>query len=87
MAPVKLYTTRFCPYCVAARQLLSGKGVAYEDIAVDGDTALRREMTELAGGARTVPQIWVGATHVGGYTELASLERRGELDRLLDGLN
>ena len=87
MAPVKLYTTRYCPYCVAARQLLSVKGVAYEDIAVDGDTALRREMTALAGGARTVPQIWVGATHVGGYIELAGLDRRGELDRLLDGLN
>lgn len=83
--PVTLYTTRFCPYCVAARQLLGAKGVTFEDIAVDGDAQLRRTMSERAGGARTVPQVWVGDAHVGGYTELAALERRGELDRLLSG--
>lgn len=81
--PVTLYTTRFCPYCMAARQLLDGKGVPYEDIAVDGDMTLRREMTERAGGAHTVPQIWIGESHVGGFTELALLERRGELDARL----
>lgn len=84
-ATVTLYTTRFCPYCVAARQLLKTRGVDYEDIRVDGDPALRRRMTELAGGQRTVPQIWIGDTHVGGYTDLAALERRGELDSLLAG--
>ena len=83
--PVTMYSKRFCPYCVAARQLLSAKGVAFEDIAVDGDPELRRHMTDLAGGARTVPQIWIGDVHVGGYTELAALDRRGELDRLLGG--
>ncbi len=82
-AAVRMYTTRFCPYCIAARQLLAGKGVAFEDIGVDGNVELRREMSAAAGGARTVPQIWVGDTHVGGYTELAALERRGELDQLL----
>ena len=84
-APVTLYTTRFCPYCVAARQLLSSKGVDYDDIAVDGNTELRRQMTELAGGSRTVPQIWIGDRHVGGFTDLAALDRRGELDTLLNG--
>ena len=82
---VRMYTTRFCPYCMAARQLLGAKGVEFADIAVDGDAALRSEMAAQAGGAHTVPQIWVGDTHVGGYTELAALEQRGELDNLLNG--
>jgi len=81
---VTLYTTRFCPYCVAAKRLLTAKGVSFEDIPVDGDPELRRKMSERAG-QRTVPQIWIGDTHVGGYTELAGLEQRGELDRLLAG--
>ena len=77
-----MYTTRFCPYCMAARQLLNAKGVEYNDIPVDGDADLRRQMSEKAG-QRTVPQIWVGDTHVGGFTDLAALEQRGELDRML----
>ena len=81
-AVVKMYTTRFCPYCVAARRLLDSKGVSFEDIAVDGDVDLRRKMSEMAG-QHTVPQIWVGDTHVGGYTDLAALERSGRLDSLL----
>ncbi len=79
---IKMYTTRFCPYCMAARQLLGGKGVAFEDIAVDGNPELRRKMSEMAG-QHTVPQIWIGETHVGGYTDLAALERSGRLDALL----
>lgn len=81
-ASVTMYTTRFCPYCVAARRLLTAKGVEFEDIAVDGDPELRRKMTERAR-QRTVPQIWIGETHVGGFTDLADLDRRGELDRML----
>ena len=81
-APVKMYTTRFCPYCVAARRLLDSKGVEFEDIAVDGNAPLRRQMSELAG-QHTVPQIWIGDLHVGGYTDLAALERSGRLDALL----
>jgi glutaredoxin 3 len=77
-----MYTTRFCPYCVAARRLLDAKGVTFEDIPVDGNAQLRREMSEMAG-QHTVPQIWVGETHVGGYTDLAALERSGRLDALL----
>jgi glutaredoxin 3 len=81
-AEVTLYSTRFCPYCIAAKQLLDSKNVSFKDIPVDGDPQLRRHMTELSG-QRTVPQIWIGEKHVGGYTDLAALERRGELDRLL----
>lgn len=77
-----MYTTRFCPYCMAARQLLNAKGVEYDDLPVDGDPDLRKQMSEKAG-QRTVPQIWVGDTHVGGFTDLAALEQRGELDRML----
>jgi glutaredoxin 3 len=81
-APVTVYSTRFCPYCTAARRLLEGKGAAYEDIAVDGDAALRAEMTAKAG-RHTVPQIWIGDQHVGGFDELAALDRAGRLDGLL----
>lgn len=82
MAAVTLYTTRYCPYCVRAKYLLDQKGVAYEEIPVDGDPELRREM-EARCGSHTVPQIWVGARHVGGCDELWALERRGELESLL----
>ena len=81
-ATVSMYSTRFCPYCIAAKRLLDQKGVAYADIPVDGDTRLRREMSERSG-QRTVPQIWIGDTHVGGYTDLAALEQRGALDEML----
>lgn len=81
-AAVVMYSTRFCPYCVAARRLLAAKDIAFEDIPVDDDPELRRRMSERAG-RRTVPQIWVGETHVGGFTDLAALDKRGELDRLL----
>ena len=81
-ADVTLYSTRFCPYCVAAKRLLDAKGVNYQDIPVDGDAALRQQMTKRAG-QRTVPQIWIGEEHVGGYTDLAALEQRGLLDGLL----
>jgi len=82
MAAVTLYTTRFCPYCVRAKHLLDRKGVAYREIAVDGDAELRREMMERSG-RHTVPQIWIGARHVGGCDDLYELERRGELDAAL----
>lgn len=79
---VTLYTTRFCPYCVAAKQLLQGKRVEFTDIAVDGDRKKRAEMTRLSG-QQTVPQIWIGDVHVGGYDDLAALDRQGRLDALL----
>jgi glutaredoxin 3 len=79
---VKLYGTRFCPYCTRARSLLGHKGVDYEDIAVDSDPALRAHMMA-ESGRHTVPQIWIGEAHVGGFDELWLLEQKGELDKLL----
>jgi glutaredoxin 3 len=77
-----LYTTRFCPYCIRARSVLDGKGVSYNDIAVDDDPQLRREMMTRSG-RNTVPQIWIGEQHIGGCDELLLLERQGRLDELL----
>jgi glutaredoxin 3 len=81
-AAVTMYSTRFCPYCVRARMLLDSKHVEYTDISVDSNPELRREMMQRSG-RRTVPQIWVGEQHVGGYDDLARLERQGSLDQLL----
>lgn len=83
MAKVQIYSTDWCPYCSAAKALLEDKGVAYDEIDVTAPE-LRSAMVQRANGRRTVPQIFVGDTHVGGYTELAALERRGKLDPLLD---
>ena len=82
MSKVEIYTTPWCPYCHAAKALLDDKGVAYEEIDVS-DPQMRQAMVERAHGRRTVPQIFVGATHVGGYDDMAALERRGQLDPLL----
>lgn len=81
-AAVRLYTTRFCPYCIRARQLLDAKGVSYSETAVDGRPDLRAQM-EAESGRHTVPQIWIGTQHVGGFDDLWQLERRGELDLML----
>ncbi|MEP4148907.1 MAG: glutaredoxin 3 [Halioglobus sp.] len=80
--PITMYSTRFCPYCMRARFLLDSKNVEYADIGVDARPELRREMTEKSG-RRTVPQIWIGDRHVGGYDDLARLEQQGKLDELL----
>ena len=77
-----MYTTQWCPYCIRARRLLDSKGVSYQDIRVDAEPARRAEMRDLSG-RHTVPQIWVGDTHVGGFTDLAALEQQGRLDPLL----
>jgi len=82
MADVTLYTTRFCPYCVRAKQLLSRKNVTYNEIAVDNDRQLRAEMM-VKSGRHTVPQIWIGEQHIGGCDELMALDRTGALDDLL----
>jgi len=82
MAKVEIYTTPTCPYCHAAKALLQDKGVEYEEITVL-DPELRASMTERAHGRRTVPQIFIGDTHVGGYDDMAALDRRGGLDPLL----
>jgi glutaredoxin 3 len=82
MATVRVYSTAFCPYCVMAKRLLDSKGVAYQEIRVDQDLERRSEMMTLSG-RRTVPQIFVGDTHVGGFDDLSSLDRAGGLDPLL----
>ncbi len=82
MAKVEVYTTPTCPYCHAAKALLNEKGVAFTEITVL-DPALREAMTERAHGRRTVPQIFIGDTHVGGYDDLSALDRAGGLDPLL----
>jgi len=82
MWKVVMYTTRFCPYCIAAKRLLQTKNVGFEEIAVDLDASLREQMQALSG-RRTVPQIFIGDRHVGGFTDLVSLDRAGELDDLL----
>ncbi|MDF1830992.1 MAG: glutaredoxin 3 [Porticoccaceae bacterium] len=79
-----MYTTRFCPYCIAARRLLEQLDIDFEDEAVDGNAELRAEVMR-ASGQRTVPQIWIGEQHVGGYTELAALHQQGGLLPLLEG--
>jgi glutaredoxin 3 len=81
---VTMYTTTFCPYCVRAKSLLSRKGVDVREINLDGDHQARQELVKKTGGRRTVPQIWVGTVHVGGFDELNALDRRGKLDPLLD---
>jgi glutaredoxin 3 len=85
MPPVEIYTTRFCPYCVAAKALLSRKGAAFTEIDVSRDWERREEMIKRAHGRMTVPQIFIGATHVGGSDDLHALERAGKLDALLAG--
>lgn len=85
MQKVEIYTTPTCPYCHAAKALLTDKGVAFEEITVV-EPHLREAMTQRAKGRRTVPQIFIGETHVGGYDDLAALERDGKLDPLLQGV-
>jgi glutaredoxin 3 len=82
MAKIEIYTTPWCPYCHAAKALLTQKGQSFTEITVE-DTGLRAHMIARANGRRTVPQIFIGDTHVGGYDDMAALERRGGLDPLL----
>ena len=85
MKPVKIYTTNYCGYCVRAKDLLTRKGVKYEEVDVTGNDEMRAQLVELSGGQRTVPQIFIGETHVGGYTDLARMETEGRLDPMLNG--
>ncbi|HEX3845505.1 MAG TPA: glutaredoxin 3 [Steroidobacteraceae bacterium] len=79
---VVIYATGWCPYCGRARELLEQKGIAFEEIDVDAAPAARAEMTSRSG-QRTVPQIFIGETHVGGCDDLVDLDARGSLDKLL----
>lgn len=82
MARVLMYTTAVCPYCINAKKLLAQKGVVPEEIRVDSKPGLREEMMTKSG-QRTVPQIWIGEFHVGGFTDLWALDKAGKLDALL----
>ena len=81
-AIVSIYTTRLCGFCRAAKHLLQTKKINFEEIPVDGDRAMRQELVQRTG-QRTVPQIWIGKKHVGGFTDLAKLEQSGQLDEVL----
>jgi glutaredoxin 3 len=83
MTKVTIYTTPICPYCIFAKKLLRQKGVDYEEINVAFDADLREEMVRRAGGRMTVPQIFVGDMHVGGYDDLHELDKEGKLEALL----
>jgi glutaredoxin 3 len=83
MAKVRMYSTVACPFCVSAERLLNSKGVTeIEKMRVDLDLRLREEMVTRTG-RRTVPQIYIGETHVGGFDELAALDHAGKLDSIL----
>ena len=83
MAQIEIYTTRYCPYCVRAKALLNRKGAAFTEIDVSGDAAQRQIMIQRSNGRMTVPQIFIGTTHVGGSDELHALDAAGKLDPLL----
>jgi glutaredoxin 3 len=84
VARVEVYTTSYCPYCVRAKSLLKSKGVAFDEIDVSGNAALREKMIEMSGGRRTVPEIFINGRIIGGYDELRELEAAGKLDPLLN---
>ena len=85
MPKVEIYTKMFCPYCVRAKRLLVDKGVDIEEHDITLGGPQRAEMVQRANGRTTVPQIFIGDTHVGGSDDLAALERAGKLDPLLGG--
>jgi glutaredoxin 3 len=83
MSRIEIYTTPYCPYCIAAKELLTRKGAPFTEIDVSCDSTRRAEMTKRANGGYTVPQIFIGATHVGGCDDLYALDGEGKLDPLL----
>ncbi len=83
MSQVVIYSSDWCPYCIRAKQLLTSKSVSFDELRVDGKPDVRAEMTRRAGRT-SVPQIWIGETHVGGCDDLFALERAGKLDALLN---
>ena len=85
MSKVEIYTTTSCPFCVRAKSLLKKKGIAFEEIDVGVDLALRDEMVRLAGGRRTVPEIFINGEIVGGFEELKALDDAGRLDQMIEG--
>ena len=83
MSKIQMYSTAICPYCVAAKNFLVGRGLSYEEIRVDRDRGEFETMLARSHGRRTVPQIFINGRHVGGYDDLMQLHRNGELDSWL----
>ena len=83
MSKIEVYSTAVCPYCVAAKNLLKSKGLEWSEVRVDTDPAQRDAMLARSGGRRTVPQIFIDGTHVGGYDDMVAADRDGRLDALL----
>jgi len=83
VAKVEVYSTEYCPFCVRAKALLRSKGVAFTEIDVTNDPALRQKMVQLAGGRRTVPEIFINGKIIGGFDELRALDLAGKLDQML----
>lgn len=83
MPRIEIYTTPWCPFCIAAKRLLDTKSAAYEETDVSGDRTKRAEMMQRANGRHTVPQIFIDGRHIGGCDELHALDRAGKLDPLL----
>lgn len=83
MANVEIYTTKTCPYCIRAKNLLNAKDVDFVEHDLTGDDAAREFLVRKSNGMRTVPQIFINGQHVGGYDNLAALEEKGDLDKLL----
>jgi len=85
MPKVRMYCTRFCPYCIMATRLLTKKGQEIEKIFVDDDTSLRQQMIQESSGRTSVPQIFIDEMHIGGYSDMALLDHNETLDTLLEG--
>lgn len=83
MASVEIYTTNYCGYCTMAKRFFEAEGIPFTEIDVTGDDAARAALVQKAAGRRTVPQIFIDGTPVGGYTDMMDLHRRGELARML----
>ncbi len=83
MAKVEIYTKATCGYCMMAKRVLARKGVAYEEYPVAADATKFDEMVRRSGGGRTVPQIFIDGTHIGGFDDMAALDRAGNLDPML----
>lgn len=83
MTKIEIYTSRSCPYCTQAKSLLNQKGVSYDELKVNDNPAMVEDAIRRSGGRRTVPQIFINGEHVGGYDDLAALDKAGALDAML----
>jgi glutaredoxin 3 len=86
MTNVVIYTKKTCSYCSRAKSLLDKKGIAYTVLDITNDDSLRSEMIQKSGNKRTVPQIFINDKNIGGFDDLNILDKKGELDNLLDGI-